>query len=226
MSPISEPISQLPSLRSASLVILDHTSSTILDTIYFQFNPEKLTRTLRIQASGQEGGDRTEALRLRGAPVETIQLDAEFDVACRLSPTEQEASREVGIYPQLSALETLLYPTSQHIKETINQADQGVLEIVPPQAPVTLLVWGPQRVLPVRMESFSITEEAYDVTLNPIRAKVSMTLRVLNYDDLAPKSREANIFFAHHEEKERLSQRRGAGYSADRTGVETRQFFR
>ena len=225
MPPISEPISEFPVLRNASLIVLDPVSSTILDTIYFQFNPVTLTRTLQIQASGKEKGNRAETLRLRGAPIETIKLDAEFDSACKLSQAEQEAARGVGIYPQLSALETLLYPTSQQVKETMEQADQGVIEIVPLQAPVTLLVWGPQRVLPVRMESFSITEEAYDVNLNPIRAKVSMTLRVLNYDDLPWKQRESNVFLAHHERKESLSQRRVAGFSTERTGVSTRQFF-
>lgn len=218
-------LSNFPRLRKGSLVVLDPASNKILDTIYFQFNPERLTRTLQIQASGKEGGDRTEALRLKGAPIETIKLDAEFDTTGPLPQAEQEEALKVGIYPQLSALETLLYPKSQLVKDNMEQAAQGVLEIIPPQAPITLLIWGPQRVLPVRLSDFSITEEAYDVNLNPIRAKVSLSLRVLNYDDLPWKQRESNLFLAHHQAKENLATRRGSGYSSAITGVETSQFL-
>jgi Contractile injection system tube protein len=218
-------LSNFPRLRKGSLVVLDPASNKILDTIYFQFNPERLTRTLQIQASGKEGGDRTEALRLKGAPIETIKLDAEFDTTGPLPQTEQVEALQAGIYPQLSALETLLYPTSQSVKVNMQQAAQGVLEIIPPQAPMTLLIWGTQRVLPVRLADFSITEEAYDVNLNPIRAKVSLSLRVLNYDDLPWNQRESNLFLAHHQAKENLAKRRGAGYSSEATGVAANQFL-
>jgi hypothetical protein len=218
-------VSNFPNLRKGALVILEPTANKILDTIYFQFNPERLTRRLQIQASGREGGDRTEALRLKGAPIETISLEAEFDTTGPLPKVEQENALRFGIYPQLSALETLLYPSSTQIKDNMSQAEQGVLEIIPPQAPTTLLVWGPQRVLPVRLMDFSITEEAYDINLNPIRAKVSLSLRVLNYDDLPPNQRESKLFLAHHEAKENLAKQRGRGYSADVTGVETGQFL-
>lgn len=218
-------LSNFPRLRKGALVVLDAASNQIRDTIYFQFNPERLTRTLQIQASGKEGGDRTETLRLKGPPIETIQLDAEFDTTGPLPQTEQEAALEFGIYPQLSALEALLYPTSQSVKDNAQRSEEGMLEIIPPQAPTTLLVWGPRRVLPVRLSNFSITEEAYDIHLNPIRAKVSMSLLVLTYDVLPPKQRDANLFFAHHQMKEQLAQKRGSGYSADLTGVPEKQLF-
>ncbi|MDJ0729238.1 MAG: hypothetical protein QNJ33_04520 [Crocosphaera sp.] len=219
-------VSNFPNLRKGALVILQPTANTILDTIYFQFNPERLTRRLEIQASGQEGGDRTEALRLKGAPIETISLEAEFDTTGPLPRVEQYNALRLGIYPQLSALESLLYPSSAQIKDNMSQSEQGMLEIIPPQAPTTLLVWGPRRVLPVRLMDFSITEEAYDVNLNPIRAKVSLSLRVLNYDDLPWNQRESKLFLAYHEAKENLAQRRGRGYSSDFTGVQSRQFLR
>jgi hypothetical protein len=211
------PVSEFPLVRKGALVILDATANTVLDTISFQFTPENLTRTLQIQASGKEGGDRTEALRLKGAPIETIKLDVEFDTAVPLPQTERENFLSLGIYPQLSVLEMLLYPSSKQVKDNMSQAEKGVLEIIPPQAPTTLLVWGPHRVLPVRLTDFSITEEAYDVNLNPIRAKVSMSLRVLNYDDLPWNQRESSLFMAHHEAKENLAKQRGSGYSSDVT---------
>ena len=70
---------------------------------------------------------------------------------------------------------------------------------------MTLLVWGVNRVLPVRITDFSITEEAYDVSLNPIRAKVSLGLRVLNYDDLPWGGRGARLFLGHHVQKELMA---------------------
>jgi len=41
-----------------------------------------------------------------------------------------------------------------------------------------------QRVVPVRVTEFSLTEEAFDPQLNPIRAKLSIGLRVLSVEDL------------------------------------------
>ncbi|MBW4441965.1 MAG: hypothetical protein KME10_12150 [Plectolyngbya sp. WJT66-NPBG17] len=222
MSTIQPPTqfpSNFPKLLKGAIVVLAPTTNSILSTIYFQYNPETLTRTVRAQVSGREGGDRTEAMRLKGAPIETIKLDVEFDSTGPLSQTEQNNALSLGIYPQLSALETLIYPTSERINDTMEQAGQGVLEIIPMEAPMTLLIWGTQRVLPVRLNDFTITEESYDVNLNPIRAKVSLNLRVLNYDDLPWKQRGARLFLSHHKAKERLATQRDLGYSAQRTGV-------
>jgi hypothetical protein len=212
-------LSNFSQVLKGAIVVLDPTSNTITNTIYFQYNPETLTRTLQAQVTGKDGGDRTEALRLKGAPIETITLNAEFDSTGPLSQTEQNNAIHVGIYPQLSALETLIYPKSTQVKFNMNQSSQGVLEIVPMEAPMTLLVWGTNRVLPVRLTNFSITEEAYDVKLNPIRAKVSLSLRVLNYDDLLWNERGAKLFLAHHEAKEHLATQRDFGYSSNKTGV-------
>ena len=79
------------------------------------------------------------------------------------------------------------------------------VEIIPPEAPLTLLVWGPERVLPVRLSSFSITEEAYDTNLNPIRAKVELSLQVLSYNDFHHEHVGYNRFKTHHQNKERLA---------------------
>lgn len=218
-------LSNFPRVLKGAIVVLDPTSNTITSTIYFQYNPETLTRTLQAQVVGKEGGDRSEALRLKGAPIETIKLDAELDTAGPLSQTEQDNAIRLGIYPQLSALETLIYPKSAQVESNMAQAEQGILEIVPMEAPMTLLVWGTNRVLPVRLTNFSITEEAYDVHLNPIRAKVSLSLRVLNYDDLPGKHPAMKLFKVHHKAKEQLATERDFGYSEEKTGVKTKQIL-
>jgi hypothetical protein len=172
--------------------------------IMFQYNPDTLTRTLQAQNMGGQSGDRAEATRLKGAPVETIKLDVEIDATDQLEAAETNATK-LGIYPQLSQLEMLIYPKSlQVIANTVLLA-LGTIEIIPPIGPFTLLVWGLKRVLPVRVTDFSITEEAHDVNLNPIRAKVSVGMRVLNYNDLSILNPGYHLFLAHQIVKETMA---------------------
>lgn len=212
-------ISNFPRLLKGAIVALDSNAAQIVSTIPFQFNPETLTRTLQVFAATEGETDRSESLRIKGAPKETIRLEVEFDSTGPLSDSDQKTAVEVGIYAQLSALETLIYPQSSHVKQVMQQADRGILEIAPLEAPMSLLVWGKKRILPVRLTDFSITEEAYDVNLNPIRAKVSLSLQVLNYDHLPWNQRGSKLFLAHHQEKERLAKRGSIPYSQNLTGV-------
>lgn len=169
----------------------------------FQYNPDTVTRTLQVQASG-DGGDRSEALRLKGAPIETIKMDVEIDATDQLENSNIVSTR-FGIYPQLSALEMLIYPKSQLVINNTAALAAGTIEILPAASPVTLLVWGVKRVVPVRLTELSITEEAFDTALNPIRAKVSLGLRVLSYNDLPISNPGYRIFLAHQIAKEVLA---------------------
>jgi hypothetical protein len=170
----------------------------------FQYNPDEMTRTLQARAAtggGLSGGARSEALRLTGAPIENISLAVEIDAADQLERGDPLAST-LGIYPQLSALEMLLYPKSSVVIANAALALGGSIELVPAEAPLTLLVWGIKRVLPVRLTQFSIVEQAYDPDLNPIRARVSLGLRVLSYSDLTATSPGYHLFLAHQVAKE------------------------
>lgn len=193
-----------PKLLKGAIIAVDSSTSLIVNTIAFQYNPETLTRTLQPQVAGGEGSARAEALRLQGAPVETFKLDIELDATDHLEKAEPTTVL-FGIYPQLSALETLVYPRSTQVLKNMQQAALGTIEIVPIEAPMTLLVWGVKRVLPVRLTEFSIAEEAYDTSLNPIRAKVSLGMRVLNYADLPWGQRGSKLFLAHHLVKETMA---------------------
>ena len=110
-----------------------------------------------------------------------------------------------GIAPQLAALETLAYPSSSALQNNFNLSQQGTLEIMPIQAPFTLFVWSANRIVPVRLTDFSITEEAFDPLLNPIRAKVSLGLRVLTIDDLSFSDKSGSLYMAYQINKERLA---------------------
>jgi hypothetical protein len=189
-----------PRLIKGAIVGID-VFNPLASVIIFQYNPDTMTRTLQAQTVGGEGGDRSEALRLKGAPVETIKLDVEIDATDQLEKADGIATT-LGIYPQLSALEMLIYPKSALVIANTALLAAGTIEIIPPTAPFTLFIWGPKRVLPVRLTEFSITEEAYDVNLNPIRAKVSLGLRVLSYNDLVLTHPGYYVFLAHQIIKE------------------------
>jgi hypothetical protein len=171
--------------------------------VIFQYNPDTVTRTLQAQTAG-ESGARSEVTRLKGAPVETIKLDVEIDATDQLEQGDGLATA-TGIYPQLSALEMLLYPKSALVITNTVMLALGKLEIVPPVTPLTFLVWGLKRVLPVKLTEFSITEEAYDVGLNPIRAKVGLGLRVLSYNDLSITNPAYYVFLTHQIVKEAMA---------------------
>ncbi|MGA9365515.1 MAG: hypothetical protein WBW16_14220 [Bacteroidota bacterium] len=193
-----------PRLQKGALVGLDP-ANPLASIIVFQYNPDTVTRTLAPQTSGggAQGGQSApgEAMRLTGPPQEEIKLDIEIDATDQLEQAQPTAT-QMGIYPQVSALEMLLYPKSAVViaNEALLQA--GVIEIIPPEAPLTVLVWGAKRVVPVRLTSFSITEEMFDANLNPIHAKVSLGLRVLNYKDLGLLSPGGALFMTHQVAKE------------------------
>lgn len=168
-----------PRLLKGALIAFER-SNPVPRVIRFQYNPESLTRSLNAQFT--EGEDATsEALRLHGAPIEKFKCNAVLDATDQLEQADSTAVR-LGLYPQLSALELLLYPsTTSVIANTVNLFTQGTLDIIPPEAPFTLFIWGVRRILPVRLTTLNITETLFDVNLNPIHAEVSFTLRVLSY---------------------------------------------
>jgi hypothetical protein len=124
---------------------------------------------------------------------------------------DKTLAKTTGIYSTLASLEMLLYPKSALV--IANEALQlaGVIEIIPAEAPLTFFVWGIKRILPVRITEMTITEEAFDQDLNPIRAKVSLGLRVLNYQDLGLMSVGGALFMAHQVIKEAMATINGLG---------------
>jgi hypothetical protein len=191
-------------LIKGALIGLDP-ADPLASVIVFQYNPDTMTRRLEARSTGgADGGDKSEAFRLSGPPRETITLSVEFDAA---DQADQDNPQLVttGVYPALSALEMLLYPKSAVVIANTVLALLGNIEIIPPEAPPTFFVWGPQRVLPVRLTGFSINEQAYDGFLNPIQAKVDLSLYVLSYADLKLTNPSYYVFLAHQIAKEALA---------------------
>jgi hypothetical protein len=199
-----------PRLIKGGLALLHPTSGAVLRILPLQYNPDTLTRTLQIKGVGAEGGDHIEALRLKGPPTETIKVEAEIDATDQLETADRQAT-EVGLHPILAALETIVYPTSTHLIASNAEAASGTLEIIPAEAPVTVFIFGPKRIAPVRITEFSITEEAFDTSLNPIRAKVSLGMRVLSVDDVGFDQKAGNLFLTYLQGKEALAARNVPG---------------
>jgi len=196
-----------PRLIKGGIVTMDPDTSTVQSVIALQYNPDTLTRSLQIQSlPGGQDGVRVDAFRLRGPAIETIKLEAEMDATDQLEyPSQYPLAVQYGLQPQLAQLEMLINPTVETLMADNSMANAGTLEIIPLEQALTLFVWSKSRVVPVRLTEFSITEEAFDIHLNPIRAKISLGLRVLNIDDLGFQHPGGQMFMSYLGNKEQLA---------------------
>ncbi len=192
-----------PKLLKGAIVSVDPNLGVPLGAIAFQYNPEQVTRTLAPQSVGDEP-DRTEILRLKGPPIETIKCTVEVDATDQLASSDPVAL-QFGIQPQLSALELLVYPSSAVLIANEVLSFVGTIEILPMESALTLFVWNKTRVTPVRITDIDITEEAFDPQLNPIRAKVTLGMRVLNVNDVGFMTPAGALYMVYQVEKEALS---------------------
>ena len=204
-------LSSSPRVIKGGLVVMAPGGGPVRAMIELQYNPDTLTRSYQVQGvGGDAGGERAQPFRLKGPAIETIRLQAEIDATDQLEFPDRNANAVAyGIAPQLAALEALVHPSVDQILSVAAQAAGGTLEILPPEAPLVLFVWGKGRVAPVRVTDFSITEEAFDPALNPIRAKVSLSLRVLSTDDLGFTHRGGTIFVSYLRTRETLAGKAG-----------------
>ena len=195
-----------PRLMKAGLALVNTENSAVERVIALQYNPHSLSRTLQVQDAVPDGGDRSRAMRLKGPPVETLSVEAIIDATDQLEfPDEHSDAVELGIHPQLAAIETIVYPTSTQLQANDSLARGGTLEIAPMETPVVLFIWSSSRILPVRITEFSVTEEAFDPALNPIRARISLGMRVLTIDDLGFSHRGGSLFMSYLQRKEGLA---------------------
>jgi hypothetical protein len=171
--------------------------------IPFQYNPDEVTRSLQPQPVSDEP-DRTEVFRLKGPPIETIKCTLEID-ATDLLATGDPTTLAYGIQPQLAALELLVYPTSEVLIANEILSLLGTIEILPMESNLTLFVWSKTRVTPVRITELSITEEFFDPQLNPIRARVSLGMRVLNVNDVGFLTPAGMLYMVYQVQKEALA---------------------
>jgi hypothetical protein len=201
-----------PLLRKGAMLTFDPTTGVPIAIIMLQYNPDTLTRSLKPQAVGEQP-DRTEILRLKGPPIETIKAEAEIDATDQLAASDPVAM-SLGIQPQLSALELLVYPASSVLIANEALSLAGTIEILPMESALTVFAWSTQRITPVRITDIEITEQAFDPRLNPIRAKVSLSMRVLSVSDVGFISPAGALYLTYQLTKEAMArQAPGAGVS-------------
>jgi len=173
--------------------------------VIFQYNPNELRRTLRPRsAPAEQQVGPADAHRIWGAPTETITMTVEVDAADQLETGDLVAAT-TGIAPQLASLEMLLYPDSLQVIANTALMAAGVIELLPPEGPLTVLVWGPGRAVPVRLQDRTITEQAFDPGLFPTRATVEVSLQVLSYSDLPFSDPGYTLFLVHQVLKETMA---------------------
>ena len=178
------------------------------NVIVFQYNPETMTHTwTQPQSAGSAGTETSNPLAVKGMPGEsfsfTIAMDANDEIADGSAPTAALAQAS-GIYSRLAALEMLLYPSGAPstllgtVSASITAALTGVasdpVRKVPQSVmPVTLFIWGPGRIVPVRVTGLTITEKLYDSALNPTHAEAQLALRVLTPAELVAASADDDV---------------------------------
>jgi hypothetical protein len=201
-----------PRLVKGGLVILAPGGGAVRRTIALQYNPDTLTRSYQVQGVGGDGGgERAQPFRLKGPAIESIKLEAEIDATDQLeSPDSHAHTVAHGIAPQLAALEALVNPSVDELMALAAQTASGTLEILQPEAPLVLFIWSRSRVVPVRVTDISITEEAFDPALNPLRAKVSLGLRVMSTDDFGYAHKGGTLFLSHLRTREALAAKTGS----------------
>lgn len=154
----------------------------IPNVVIFQFNPETLTRTVQIPSRPTSGAAR-ETTQAGEPATEKITLKASFSAADDFGENKALA-RLFGVGTRLAALEKMVYPSNDLLGAIgdllgLGGGDSDPRQPMPRQkCPRILFIWGIYRVLPVILESMSITEQQYDFLLNPIQAEVSITMAV------------------------------------------------
>jgi hypothetical protein len=206
-----------PRVMAGALVSLD-AFNLVSSVVTFQYNPATMTRTLRPQTAGAAPAARSEATRIKGPPIETIEMEVEIDAVDRHLSGESDMVG-AGIYPQLAALEMIMYPKTAQLVTNTALAKLGMLEVLPIASPLTVLIWGWRRVVPVRLQSFRVGEQAYDTELCPIRAKIDLGLRVLTYDDLSPLSIGSATYLKHQIQMEYFASRQSLSTIGERIGL-------
>ncbi len=197
-------------LIKGGLIVLAPGGGPVQRVVALQYNPETLTRSFEMQG---EGGAGAQPYRFKGPAIQSIQLVASLDATDGLeAPDAHPAVLASGIAPQLAVLESLVQPSAAEIQASITRP-KGTSE-----APLVLFVWGGQRVVPVRVTQLSITEEAFDRRLNPLRARVTLGLRVLTTDDFGAAHRGAALFLSYLRGREALA-REAPGASLESLGL-------
>jgi hypothetical protein len=196
-------------LRGAFIQFMPTFLVPLPNVIIFQFNPETMTHTWQPASpdSTPYADNKPNPLAVKGLPSESFSFNLAVDASDTIAdaganPVAAAAAAQAvatGVHARLAALEMLLYPSgsfpSAKLLNSVSSIAKNVLagsssqkETDVPQfvMPTVLFVWGPFRIVPVRVKTLTITEKLYDaILLNPTHAEVQITLDVLTPDEVS-----------------------------------------
>jgi hypothetical protein len=193
-------------LRGAFVEFMPTFLVPLPNVVIFQYNPETMTHTWTPPASATDQSDgRSNPLAVRGPPEETFSFSLSMDAGDMIadgSVVAEGIATVSGIYTRLAALEMLQYPVSSSggglmgsVTASISIGGSGIggsasgsaganRSVPQSSVPTVLFVWGPGRIVPVRVTGLTITEKLYDGLLNPTHADATVSLRVLTLQEL------------------------------------------
>jgi hypothetical protein len=140
------------------------------------------TRTLR-----QFHGQFSDLLDLQKQQLVTVQeqginFDIRLDATDKLNDGDTITER-FGIAPQIATLEQMVNPKDESLLGAALGAllggSSGFSFTRGANPPLVLFIFGRKRVLPVNINSLSITETEFSTDLNPTRANVAVNLTVI-----------------------------------------------
>jgi len=190
----------------------------IPNIIVFQYNPGSLTRNLKpwgppTKDDPEHPSDKLVNQRAQPYdPDETFSLGLELDATDDLEdPSSHPVAVVSGVAARIAAMEMLLYPPGQsalgallNVSINVSIGSGGIsasvgkaVDTVPQTTvPVVLFFWGPGRIVPVRITSFQVEEEAFLPTLYPLRAKATIGLKILDTTAFDPNDTSAAVKIA------------------------------
>ncbi len=212
----------MPGLKGALISFMPTFVGAIPNVIVFQINPETISHvwseaSSAVGPTASDGRTISDPLAVSGVPGETFSftlvMDANDEIAdIGANPIAGGLATASGAYIHLAALEMLQYPMASasallgQVSAALSSASSGTnstpsTSVPASQVPVVLFVWGPQRIVPVRVTQLTITEKLYDALLNPVQAEAQITLSVLTPEELAavqgPMRDVANIAYVY-----------------------------
>lgn len=114
---------------------------------------------------------------------ESISFDIRLDASDDLGDGDPLAVA-LGIAPRLATLELMTHPKAdsllgEAVDKLLKLDAKGFSFSKKPKPPMMLFIWGLANVLPVNIDSLSITETEFSRWLMPTRATVSVSLTVI-----------------------------------------------
>ena len=158
----------------------------IPNVVQFDINPDQLTRVYTPWKAESENGAPSP-----GAPVQPIELPQKFTgFEVKIDPYAAHGGlippNSFSVEARLAALRKMAEPSKGLIGDLLQSFDDltggGAQDYSPPEIAPVILWLGARIILPVQIDTLTITEHQHDALYYPIRATVAMDLKVLTPD--------------------------------------------